>query len=120
MGEYGRGYYFADNKNIARMFGERDGTESARLMKVHLALKNPLIVDVMSGGRDKVRAMGQKQIIRYGYDGIIATGSNGYSKQYVVFSPLQIKSADPVTYDDQKQVIPLSARFSTSSNDVRH
>jgi len=39
---------------------------------------------------------------------------------YVVFSPSQIKSADPVTYDDAGQVIPLSHRFNSESADIRN
>lgn len=37
----------------------------------------------------------------------------------VVFSPEQIKSADPVTYDDEGNVIPLSQRFQATSSDIR-
>ena len=32
-------------------------------------------------------------------------------EHYIVFDPSQVKSADPVTYDDQGNVIPLSKRF---------
>ena len=32
----------------------------------------------------------------------------------------QIKSADPVTYDDSGNVIPLSKRFDTNNNDIRY
>lgn len=40
--------------------------------------------------------------------------------QYAVFSPEQIKSADPVTYDDEGNVIPLSERFNKSNDDIRY
>lgn len=36
-----------------------------------------------------------------------------------VFSPSQIKSADPATYDDQGNLIPLSQRFNPQSEDIR-
>lgn len=39
--------------------------------------------------------------------------------QYVVWHPEQIKSADPVVYDDQGKVIPLSRRFNPGSADIR-
>ena len=39
--------------------------------------------------------------------------------EYVVFNPNQIKSADPVTSDDQGNVIPLSKRFNLKSPDIR-
>lgn len=37
----------------------------------------------------------------------------------MVFSPNQVKSADPVTYDDNGNIIPLSQRFNPESNDIR-
>lgn len=39
--------------------------------------------------------------------------------EIIVTSPEQIKSADPVTYDDNGNVIPLSARFDPDSPDIR-
>lgn len=48
-----------------------------------------------------------------GFDAIDATFGQGKSGQYVVFDPEQIKSADPVTYDDNGDIIPLSERFRT-------
>ncbi|MGA0866930.1 MAG: hypothetical protein ACO3QV_06400, partial [Candidatus Nanopelagicaceae bacterium] len=38
----------------------------------------------------------------------------------VVFSPEQIKSADPITYDDSGKVIPLSKRFDLGKQDIRY
>ena len=64
-----------------------------------------------------------------GYDGII---DNTVSSKFpnmpnmhegtthtVAFSPEQIKSADPFTYDDQGNLIPLSERFDPKSDDIR-
>ena len=45
--------------------------------------------------------------------------SNRPSNHYAVFEPSQIKSADPVTYDDAGNVIPLSQRFQPESADIR-
>jgi len=39
--------------------------------------------------------------------------------EYLVPNPSQIKSADPVTYDEAGNVIPLSQRFNSASNDIR-
>ena len=39
---------------------------------------------------------------------------------FVAFYPEQIKSADPVTYDDDGNVIPLSKRFNTEERDIRY
>lgn len=39
---------------------------------------------------------------------------------YIVFNPNNIKSADPVTYDDNWHVIPLSERFKNENVDIRY
>lgn len=61
-----------------------------------------------------------------GYDGVISDtwhqDKTGLitGEQVVVFDPAtNVKSADPVTYDDAGNVIPLSQRFNPSSNDIR-
>lgn len=41
-------------------------------------------------------------------------------EEILVFKPSQIKSADPITYDDNGDPIPLSARFDSSSDDIRY
>ena len=38
---------------------------------------------------------------------------------YAIFNPNNAKSADPVTYDDNGNVIPLSERFNDTDNDLR-
>ena len=45
---------------------------------------------------------------------------NEYADEYVFFDSEQIKSADPVTYDDNGNVIPLSERFNTANEDIRY
>ncbi len=40
-------------------------------------------------------------------------------ESYVVRKSNQVKSADPVTYDDDGNVIPLSKRFNTADPDIR-
>lgn len=41
------------------------------------------------------------------------------TEHIIVFHPQQIKSADPVTYDDNGDVIPLSERFNEKNEDIR-
>lgn len=59
-----------------------------------------------------------------GYDGIILLedkGSFGRSTEaYIALEPTQVKSADPVTYDDNGNVIPLSERFNENEADIRY
>lgn len=57
------------------------------------------------------------------YDGIVDTGGkNGgvVHTVYIPFSSEQVKSADPVTYDDSGNIIPLSERFKHDNDDIRY
>ena len=56
----------------------------------------------------------QDVLKKYGYDSVKDGG------EIVVFDSNQIKSADPVTYDDKGNVIPLSERFKNDNNDIRY
>lgn len=54
-----------------------------------------------------------------GYDGIIYNNeAEGYGDSWIAFNPNQIKSADPVTYDSNGKVIPLSERFNDSKDSI--
>jgi hypothetical protein len=63
-----------------------------------------------------------------GYDGIeLADDGHRYIDgkredvhTFIVFKNTQIKSADPVTYDDSGNVIPLSERFKEDNPDIRY
>lgn len=67
-----------------------------------------------------------------GYSGVLVRnliddGGQGVYKQYVpsdiyiFFNPQeQVKSADPVTYDENGNVIPLSERFNPQNDDIRY
>ena len=52
-----------------------------------------------------------------GYESAMDTPEGG---EIVVFGSSQIKSADPVTYDDNGNVIPLSERFNANNSDIRY
>ena len=67
----------------------------------------------------------------FDYDGVIIknvddTGSYYKNKNdiiaddYIVFNRNNIKSADPVTYDENGDVIPLSERFNEENEDIRY
>ena len=64
-----------------------------------------------------------------GYEGLIITDvydSGGYTEYeqpsdlYVYFDSSSLKSTDPVTYDDNGNVIPLSERFNDYNPDIRY
>lgn len=69
---------------------------------------------------------------RNGYDSVIFrnlidSGGNADfesadtpSDVYIIFDPTSVKSADPVTYDDSGNVIPLSERFNPKKRDIRY
>lgn len=95
---------------------------------------NPLEVD--AGGREwvaiKVPEMGDnnfhstdavaKWAKEKGYTSVLFKNvydGGEMANEYVFFSSEQVKSADPVTYDDNGNVIPLSQRFNSSETDIR-
>lgn len=58
-----------------------------------------------------------------GFDGIIGDGTNFWdigAKEYVVFDPTQIKSADEVTFDDEGNEIPEEDRYNPDEQDIRY
>ena len=73
---------------------------------------------VRAFGSQNQGALLESMKARLGYDGIVEEYKPGLF-QYVAFSSEQIKSADPVTYDDGN-VIPLSERFNEENNDIRY
>ena len=60
------------------------------------------------------------ELQRRGYSGLEVWDSELGGTSYVMFDPEQIKSAEPVVYDDNGKVIPLSERFNSKSRDVRY
>lgn len=55
-----------------------------------------------------------------GYDGVEVTFESTGDKFYVAWFDNQMKSVDPVTYDDDGDVIPLSQRFNADEEDIRY
>ena len=62
-----------------------------------------------------------------GHDGIVIKNTSfdteffgDHNNQYLVFDSNQVKSSEPVTYDDNGNIIPLSERFNTENNDIRY
>jgi hypothetical protein len=61
----------------------------------------------------------REKLAYQGYDGMART-ENGEIYEYMTFDPEQIKSADPVVYDDRGRVVPLSERFNFRNPDIRY
>ena len=81
------------------------------------AIKNPDMGDKYYGTDDIAKWASEQ-----GYTSVIMKNIYDYGDKadnYVFFSPNQIKSADPVTYDDNGNVIPLNERFDLTNKDIR-
>lgn len=86
-----------------------------------------IITEGMNNTRE-IAAFAQKR----GYDGVIFrnlkdnggnnvnVGTEEMADIYVVFDPNHVKSADPVVYDDDGNMIPLSERFNEEKSDIRY
>lgn len=126
------GFYFtpleADAKEYAR-FAASGGT--GRVVNAFLKMENPLIVEDDGWGsaarQADIRNGDLKRWAKQGnHDGIIVRSMDEEIEDgvpdtvFVVFDSEQIKSADPVTYDDNGNVIPLSERFDSSKGDIRY
>jgi len=75
---------------------------------------------VESGDYEAIEKSGliENYFIPNSYDGFTTYEQEG--KNYAVFNPSQIKSADLITKDDSGNVIPLSERFNPEQADIRY
>jgi site-specific DNA-cytosine methylase len=112
-------YFFYEDRSDAEAHG------AGKIIKVYLKYENPLVID----GKDKKAQMimdkleeapmGQSVRNLIGdHDAVII--KNEQSSEYAVFDSSQIKSAEPATYDDNGNLIPLSQRFNPESQDIRY
>jgi hypothetical protein len=122
------GFFFTSREDLAKIYTKGTGS----IISARLSLKNPYRVSVPEGYTWGVSNTPSKQSQVFydfnnkeiqkaakdgGHDGIIVEGSDTL---YIVFSPSQIKSADPITRDNSGKVIPLSKRFDVGSRDIRY
>ena len=114
--------------------GKIDSKEKA--FQVFNLISNGSVFDIhysIKPTQDKMTSYGSmnRKIIeilkRKGYDSIVMKIRDddplhaGFSSEHrTVFDPSQIKSADPVTRDDNGQIIPLSRRFDSTKDDIRY
>ena len=108
------GFFFAPEYDEYHEYGDRT-------IKAFLNIENPASFGDYNIDSSKTNA-GRDERIRLqneGYDGVI-NEEDGSIWEYIAFEPNQIKSADPVTYDDNGNVIPLSERFNPEKEDIRY
>lgn len=113
------------NMDIQGMFfspwEEDAGGYGGKVRSFYLDIRNPASEDI--GYKALNRYKGQNQagvkarddLEKMGYDGV-----NNEDMEFIAFYPEQIKLADPVTYDDNGNVIPLSERFNPEEEDIRY
>ena len=85
------------------------------------------IVDEWERLNEETTQKAKKRIVEYlqhqGYDSLIIENDQGSggrkAKAVIVFENTQVKSAEPVVYDDEGNVIPLSQRFNPAKTDIR-
>lgn len=116
------GFWFTSNRDIAKEFG-------VNVRPFFLRIKSPKNLTPDEVNLNRIEDVENKAagLKSQGYSGIVVSPDKEYGEdaeewlfeQYVVFSNTDIKSADPVTYDDNGNVIPLSQRFQSESPDIR-
>lgn len=108
--------------------------QKGKLYNLYIKMENPLVVDVAdydyTTHRENADAWYEYtvQAEENGNDGIILLNamdnqlktSARESTVYMFKDPNQAKSADPITYDDNGNVIPLSERFNENEKDIRY
>ena len=148
-GIWGSGFYFSESSDYAQTYAKRKGVEG-QVLSLYLNLGNPLFISLRNGGNDgakyfhdlqqkyftddvyediykvednmaRAQETMMQELMGNGYDGVVIEYSHPtIADEYVAFNPNQIKSADPVTYDDNGNVIPLSERFNPEKEDIRY
>lgn len=124
------GHFFSSDENNAGGYG-------SYLYSVFLMLKKPLVIECNGQSYNSISFDGQEmdtyEWAEYArkrrYDGVVFKNVRdgvGYgdltapTTDYVVFDSNRIKSADPVTYDNNGDIIPLSERFKVIQRDIRY
>lgn len=125
-------WYFSNSKEYSNVFaGYKENGEPSHLLKTdtehfynpkiyeaYLKIQKPFITDDIDIIEDAFywdRAL-PETMRSQGYDALMLKDLS----QIIVLYPENIKSADPVTYDDDGNVIPLSERFNEEKEDIRY
>lgn len=97
------------------------------LHSLYLKIQNPLIYNFRGGSYlDKSFSELIQTAIDEKRDGVIlqnvndAIDDNKISDVYIFFKSSQAKLSDPIVYNSNKQIIPLSQRFNQKNNDIRY
>ena len=134
----GVGFMFSDRRSTAlsaarRFARSQEGTNAGRVVTAYLKIKNPMEFDGQEEWFNYVRGFASSEDVRNdirdsGNDGVViwnADVDRGVEKEatehwWVALDPNQIKLADPVTYDNEGNIVPLSERFNEYTPDIRY
>lgn len=137
IGPSGRVVFMSFNKEETPSFHNQKQT-GERFIKAYANIRNPLVVDddtrdfaidVYAEGFKEfpllVTEEARKSLVDNGHDAVLLyykgrTTADGKADEVILLNPNQIKSADPVTYDDAGNIIPPSKRFQKTSDDIRY
>ena len=115
-GWLGDGFYFYGDPTEGDLYGRNK-------MQVFLNIEEPYYA-TSEENKFLAEANSRKESIAFSerlkeewYDGVYYNGD--LRQEAVAFYPSQIKSADPVTYDNNGNIIPLSERFNPENEDIR-
>ena len=134
---------YINTEMLGELLGEGEYDEDYGFHRVMLNLgERPLIVDADGANFDKIEfaplgttttgrlityakehkytAVVINNVVDNGMFGEVTDDVRKPSTDYVIFDSSQIKSADPVTYDNNGNVIPLSERFNADNEDIRY
>lgn len=106
------GFFFAPDAESTREYGDN-------AVRAYLNITNPAYDPYLDRTHEDSGTLLRERLAYEGYDGVIRT-ENGKIVEYMAFDPEQIKSTEPVVYDDNGKVIPLSERFNSKSRDIRY
>lgn len=117
--------YFPDGFDTV-IFSESSGTPTSQQRDDYNNNKNVNLANGYfirknndDGGADLFHKSAPFEMIT-GYSDLDDAFEQHQEEHYIIRSPNQIKLADPITYDDSGNIIPLSKRFNPASDDIRY
>jgi hypothetical protein len=101
----------------ARAYAEQNGLDVSEISVSKVGTTNDIVNYAKENGYDGVIF---RNILDTGYNDWDTMLGSYPTTEYVVFTPQQIKSAEPFVFDDNGELIPLSERFNEESSDIRY
>lgn len=137
-GWFGRGFYFTTEKDVADVYAGY--LNDSNVIEAYLKVQNPFVFSDYPGGENMSAGEVMDAVLgkEYGRRGELTEEdnaqrsedftdwlrANGYDaaeiwSQIMILDSEQAKRTDPVTYDNDGNIIPLSQRFNPADMDIR-